>query len=109
MYQPVIQTSGGTDCTDDNGSSVDKAHNEGFLDAIMPQLNNADREQLSFYSTNIHRLNKSTLFPSFSLQKSLKWKIVSASESLMLIYSRGVYTALALEGSQFKSDEVSPF
>lgn len=74
----------------------------------MPQLNNADREQLSFYSTNIHRLNKSTLFPSFSLQKWLKWKIVSASESLMLIYSRGIYTALALEGSQVKSDEDQP-
>lgn len=30
LYQPVIQTSGGTECTGDNGSSVDKAHNEGF-------------------------------------------------------------------------------
>lgn len=45
------------------------------------------------------RLNKSTLFPSFSIQKSLKWNIVTASESLMLIYSRGIYTAWALEGS----------
>lgn len=56
LYQPVIQTSGGTECTGDNGRSVDKAHNEGFLDATMPQLNNADREQLSFYSTNIHQI-----------------------------------------------------
>lgn len=56
LYQPVIQTSGGTECTGDNGSSVDKVHNEGFLDATTPQLNNADREQLSFYSTNIHQI-----------------------------------------------------
>lgn len=56
LYQPVIQTSRGTECTGDNGSSVDKAHNEGFLDATTPQLNNADREQLSFYSTNIHQI-----------------------------------------------------
>lgn len=56
LYQPVTQTSGRTECIGDNGSCVDKVHNEGFLDATPPQLNNADREQLSFYSTNIHQI-----------------------------------------------------
>lgn len=56
LYQPGTQTSGGTERAGDNGGSVDKAHNEGFLDATTPQLNNADREQLSFHSTNIHQI-----------------------------------------------------
>lgn len=66
LYQPVIQTSGRTECIYDNGSSVGKAHNECFIAVRAPQLNNAHREQLLLYSTNIHK-NKSTLFPSLIL------------------------------------------
>lgn len=99
LYQPVIQTSGGTECSGDNGSSVDKTHNGCSL---MPQRHSSTMlTESNCHSTapTFTRLNKSTLFPSFSLQKSLKWNIVNASESLMLIYSRGIYTAWALEGS----------
>ena len=55
LYQQAIQTRGRTERIYDNGSSVGKAHNGSFMAVRVPQLNNAHREQLLFYSTNIHK------------------------------------------------------